>query len=77
MKNDIQLQDLQDWIEGTDVTFAHSPRENKRITCSLNGTIKVTVAGKIIHMGMKTYPAMEAYNSITEKYIDPLKDFKI
>jgi hypothetical protein len=74
----IELDELQRWIETEDVTFASSDRERKSIISTLNGTLKVMIRGKIIWQGTDPLAAVEAYNSITEKYIDEdLKNFRI
>ena len=73
----IELKDLQEWIATEDVTFASSTRERKRLVATLNGGLKVIVAGKTVWEGIQPFSAMEAYNSITEKYIDETKDFRI
>jgi hypothetical protein len=73
----IELEDLQKWIETEDVTFTSSTRERKRLVATLNGGLKVIVAGVTVWEGMQHFSAVEAYNSITEKYIDTAKDFRI
>lgn len=73
----VTLEEFQDWYAKEDVLFASSSRERKRLVCSLNGTIKVLVAGKVVWQGIQPYAAVEAYNGITEKYIDPLSNFKV
>lgn len=73
----IELEDLQKWIEQEDVTFASSTRERKRLVATLNGRLKVIVAGKTVWEGIQPFSAVEAYNSITQKFIDTTKDFRI
>ncbi len=75
--HEIKLEDLQKWIKEMDVTFASSTRENKRLTCCLDGYLQVIVGNAIIWRGKQADLAIEKYNSITEKWINPLKDFKI
>lgn len=60
-----------------DEVIAKSYRENKWLTTSFYGVLKVTVAGKIIYKGKNIDKAVKAYNSITEKYINPTENFKI
>ncbi len=71
MKNDINLAELQQWLAEEDVTFASSTRERKRLTATFNGTLKVMVAGKTVWQGIQPFSAVEAYNAITEKYVEP------
>jgi hypothetical protein len=73
----IELKDLQDWLEEAEMTFASSTREYKRLVATARGGLKVTVAGKTVWEGMQPFPAMEAYNAITEKYVNENKDFKL
>jgi hypothetical protein len=44
---------------------------------TLNGGLKVIVAGTVVWEGMQPFSAVEAYNAVTEKYIDTSKDFRI
>ncbi len=76
-KNTIELSDFQKFLAEEDVVYARSSRENKSLVCSLNGTLTVIVAGKIAYQGMQPFPAVEAYNEATTKYINPIKDFKL
>jgi hypothetical protein len=73
----IELKDLQEWIETEDVTFASSSRERKRLVATLNGGLKVIVGGTVVWEGCQPFSAIEVYNSITEKWIDETKDFRI
>ena len=59
------------------VLLTSSSRENKRIVCSLNGNIKVIVAGEVVWQGTQPFSAIEAYNEITEKYVNPLANFRL
>ncbi len=71
MKNDINLAELQEWLSDEEVTYASSSRERKRLTVSFNGTLKVMVDGKTVWQGIQPFSAVEAYNTITEKYVAP------
>ena len=73
----VTLEEFQDWYAKEDVLFASSSRENKRLVCSLNGNIKVLVAGQIVWQGTQPFSAIEAYNEITEKYVNPLANFRV
>jgi predicted Rdx family selenoprotein len=73
----IRLEDLQEWLAAEELTFASSTRERKRLVCTTKGTLKVYVAGSLVWQGMQPYSAVEAYNAITETYVDPIKDFKL
>lgn len=73
----IELQDLQEWKEGKEVLFVSSTREKKRLVATLNGGFKVIVDNVVIYECIQPYLAVDKYNSITEKYIDKLKDFKL
>lgn len=75
--HEIKLEDLQKWLLEEETTFASSTRENKRLVCCLNGNLKVIVGGVTIWQGKQPYSAIEAYNGVTEKWINPLKDFRI
>ena len=73
----VELSELQDWLTKEYAEFAFSTKENKRLICHLNGNLEVLVGGKSIWLGTQPYAAAEAYNSVTEKWVNPLKDFKI
>jgi len=71
----IELKDLQKWLEEEEFTFASSTRERKRLVITTNGGLRLYVRGNIVWEGIQPFAAVEKYNSITEKYIDPAKDF--
>ena len=73
----VTLEEFQDWYAKEDVLFASSSRENKRLVCSLNGNIKVLVASEVVWQGTQPFSAIEAYNEITEKYVNPLAYFRV
>ena len=73
----VTLEEFQDWYAKEDVLFASSSKENKRLVCSLNGNIKVLVAGEVVWQGTQHFSAVEAYNGITEKYVNPLANFRV
>ncbi len=75
--HEISLEELQEWYSNEYVTYASSSRERKRLECSLNGNFRVSVVGNVVWQGTQLYSAVEAYNTITDKYIDPYKDFKL
>lgn len=75
--HEIELSDLQGFIEKEEVTYASSTRENKKLVVTLNGTFKLYVGNIVVWCGIQCYSAVEKYNEITDKYINPLKDFKI
>ncbi len=75
--HEVKLEDLQEWVETTEVVFASSTRERKRLTATPNGNLKVVVAGKVIWEGIQPHDAVAVYNSINEKYIDKTKGFKL
>lgn len=66
----IELKDFQDWLEIQGVTFASSTRERKSLVATLNGELKVIVAGVVVWSGVQPFNAVNAYNSVTQKYID-------
>jgi hypothetical protein len=66
--HEIDLEGLVSWLNETDVTFASSTRERKRLTANLRGGLTITVAGKIVWQGIQPFAAVEAYNNITQKY---------
>ena len=66
----IELQELQKWVSETEVLFTSSSREAKRLTTTLNGGLRVIVGKEIVWQGIQPYSAVEAYNSITDEYID-------
>ena len=59
------------------MNLTKSTRENKRLVCSLNGNIKVLVANEVVWQGTQPFSAIEAYNEITEKYVNPLAYFRL
>jgi len=71
LHHEINLKDLQDWLSEEEVLFASSSRERKRLLATLNGNIIIRVAGKEVGRFMQAFPAVEKYNSITEKYTEP------
>jgi len=73
----IEVSELQKWLETEEVTFASSTRERKRLVSTVQGGLKVIVAGQTVWQGIQPYTAVEVYNKITEKYIDTSKNFKI
>lgn len=73
----IEFDELMKWYQTEEVTFASSTRERKKLVATLFGNFKVIVAGTTIWEGVQANMAVDKYNSVTEKYIDPLKDFKI
>jgi hypothetical protein len=74
MKQKIEFEELQKWYESEEVTFASSTRERKRLTCTLKGTFIVRVAGNIVWQGVQPFAAVEAYNNVTQKFIqEPFK----
>ncbi len=75
--HEVKLEDLSNFIQDEDVTFASSTRENKRLVCCLDGYLHVVHGNAIIWRGRRMDLAVDKYNSITEKWINPLKDFKI
>jgi hypothetical protein len=66
---EINLEDLQKWYESEEVTYASSTRERKSLTCTLKGNFIVRVAGSIVWQGVQPFSAVEAYNSVTKKFI--------
>lgn len=75
--HEISVGELQDWLTKEEVVFASSSRERKRLVCSLNGGMKVLVAGQIVWQGIQPFSAVEAYNAIEDKYIDPSINFEL
>ena len=73
----IELDALQRWLNDEEVTYAYSAREQKRLVSTLQGGLRVTVAGSIIYEGINPSVAVEQYNSVTDKYIDPTIGFKL
>lgn len=72
--HEIDYKEFQIWKDSREVIYASSERESKSLICTLNGGIKVMVAGKITWQGIQPYSAIEAYNSITEEFVSPLKE---
>ena len=77
----IELSDLQEFVNKEEVVFASSTLEKKKLCIDLRGTYIVYVGHNSIHRGTQPFAAVEAYNAITEKYVDPdaerLKNFKL
>lgn len=73
----IEVSELQEWLKTEDKTFASSYRERKSLVVTLSGVLKVIVAGTVIWEGIHPLAAVEAYNAVTEKYVDTAKDFII
>ncbi len=74
----IELSELQEFVQKEYVTFASSSRENKKLIITLlKNEYAVLVGSKIMYHGSQASDAVEAYNAITEKYIDPVKTFRI
>lgn len=71
----IDLEELKSWISETTVTFASSTRERKRLEATLSGGLIVSIAGKVVWEGILPYFAVMKYNSITEPYQNPNKEF--
>ncbi len=75
--HEVKLEELIEFRKDEDVTFARSERENKRLACCLDGYLWVVHVNAIIWRGRQMDVAVDVYNSITEKWVNPLKDFKI
>lgn len=75
MKNKIELTDFQEFYEGQETVYERSTYENKTISITLKGTIIVRQGSKIVYQGTQPYQAVESYNEIIEKYVDPNKNF--
>jgi hypothetical protein len=73
--HEITLEGLQEFISEEEVSFAYSTRENKRLVCTLKGTLKVKVGNKVVWQGMQPFTAVEKYNGITEKYKEDNEPF--
>jgi hypothetical protein len=69
--SDIKLEEFQQFLSEEEVLYASSARENKRLYVALNGNIRVMAHGRTIYKGVQPYPAVEAYNNFTEKYVAP------
>lgn len=72
----ISADEIKSFIEGYE-TIASSERENKWLSVSFYGVLTVRAAGKTIYEGKNIDKAVKAYNSITERYINPAKNFKL
>ena len=80
MKNtphEITVEGLNDWLRDAQLQYASDSYTRKRLYMEYGGWLRVTVAGETIYNGKSETEAVEAYNNITEKYIDPTKDFRI
>lgn len=75
--HEIDFRAFQSWLEDAEIEFASSTREYKSLRVSTKGNMIVRVAGMIVWQGIQPYAAVEAYNAITEKYVSPVKDFKL
>lgn len=75
--NSIKLEDFQTWLSELENTYAMSTRENKRLVITYKGGMKVMVGGEVKWQGTEPYSAIEAYNAISEKWVNPNKDFKL
>jgi len=72
----VDKEEFKEWLNGHQVTYASSSREQKRLQVGLDGHITVSVGGVVVY-GSQTLEAVDVYNSITVKYINPLKDFRL
>lgn len=75
--HEISVSELQYWLTNEEFVYASSTRERKHLVCSLNGGMKVIVAGQTVWQGIQPFSAVEAYNAIEEKHIDPSINFKL
>lgn len=75
--HEIDVQDLQDWLDDAELTYASDSYTRKKLVARASGGFKVTVAGETVWKGTRPFSAVKAYNAITEKYVDPLKDFTL
>jgi len=71
----VELDELIKWMNEEEVIFASSTRERKRLSCSLRGGFKVTIAGRTVWQGMQPFAAVEAYNNIIEKHLEEKPNF--
>ena len=74
-RHDIDVEGLMGWLHENDVMYASSSRERKRLTSNMYGMLTVSVAGKTIWTGKSPVEAVEQFNAITEKYVEPKSDF--
>ncbi len=73
----IRVEELSDFINSYDITFARSDREGKRLIIDLTGNLIVFVGYEMLYKGKDILYAVTVYNNATEKYINKSKDFKI
>lgn len=71
----VELKELQEWLQSAELIFASSSRERKKLVAVPTGGFIVYVAGEVKWMGIQPFSAVEAYNSITEKYKEEKSDF--
>lgn len=67
MTHQIELKDLQDWIEqGQEMTFSSSlgKGEDKKLNATSNGSFKVYKDGVVYWEGIQPFRAVEKYNEI-------------
>lgn len=65
MKNhQIELTDLQEWMENNEAIYASSSREDKKLVVSMHGGFKLYHKGNIVWEGIQPYRAVEKYNEL-------------
>lgn len=73
MKHEIDEKNLREWQLESEFEFASSTRERKRLTATLDGYLKICVAGVTKWKGRSAAEAAAIYNGITRKYEAPNK----
>lgn len=65
MSHQIELEDLQKWIEDDQLMlFASSTKDDKQLYATMCGSYEVHQNGEVVHVTIQPYSAVEYYNKI-------------
>jgi hypothetical protein len=71
VNNSIGVEEFMGWLHDNEEIYASLSREGKRLISNMYGVLKVTVAGVTIWTGHSPVEAVEQFNAITKKYVQP------
>lgn len=67
MKNhEIELAQLQEWMNEYEATYASSTHPKKRLAMTMSGSFKLYHNSEVAWQGKQPFTAVEKYNEITE-----------
>ena len=74
---DLKVEDLREWMGDASLLYASDHKVKKSLFLDSSGKLNVLHDGNTIYIGKELNKAVEAYNEITQIWINPIKDFKL